>query len=144
MALGDITSANASLILTVNGLFPAGIRLEQFSTDQSYSMGETQVAEDRMGIDGQLVAGWVPSICPVTISLEASSPSYQALAQLYRATQAKRGFHECTLVAYVPSIIKTFTWSEGLLKSGTPVPNAKRILDPTQWVFDFAKLTIVS
>ena len=56
--LGDITSANATLVLIVNGLFPAGVRLQQFATDQSYSQDELTIAEDRMGVDGGLVAGW--------------------------------------------------------------------------------------
>ena len=33
--LGDITSANATLVLIVDGLFPAGIRLLQFAPGQS-------------------------------------------------------------------------------------------------------------
>lgn len=140
--VGDITSANATLVLTVDFLFPAGIQLEQFATDQSYSMDELTIAEDRMGVDGILVAGWVPSIKPVTIMLEASSPSYQALAQLYRACEAKRGFYRCGLVAGVPSIGKTFIWSQGVLKSGTPVPSGKKVLDPTTWKFDFGKLEV--
>lgn len=140
--VGDITSANATLVLTVDFLFPAGIRLEQFSTDQSYSMDELTIAEDRMGVDGNLVAGWVPSIKPVTIMLEASSPSYQALANLYRACEQKRGFYRCGLVAAVPSIAKTFIWSQGVLKSGTPVPAGKKVLDPTTWKFDFGKLEV--
>ncbi|MDE7065605.1 MAG: hypothetical protein K2O70_09090 [Desulfovibrionaceae bacterium] len=142
MPLGDITSANATVILTVEGLFPAGIRLEQFATDQSYSQDELTIAEDRMGVDGQLVAGWVPSIKTVTVMLEASSPSYAALAQLYRACEQKRGFYTCHMVASVPSIGKTFSWSNGVLKSGTPVPAGKKVLDPTTWKFDFADLTI--
>lgn len=140
--IGDITSANATLVLTVDSLFPAGIRLEQFATDQSYSMDELTIAEDRMGVDGNLVAGWVPSIKPVTIMLEASSPSYQSMAQLYRACEQKRGFYRCGLVAAVPSIGKTFIWSQGVLKSGTPVPAGKKVLDPTTWKFDFGKLEV--
>ena len=143
LPVGDITSANATLVLTVTDLFPAGITLQQFATDQSYSQDELAIAEDRMGVDGNLVAGWVPSIKPVTIMLEASSPSYEALAQLYRACEQKRGIYTCTLVANVPSIGKTFTWTNGILKSGTPVPAGKKILDPTTWKFDFATLTIV-
>lgn len=140
--VGDITSANATLVLTVDLLFPAGIQLEQFATDQSYSMDELTIAEDRMGVDGNLVAGWVPSIKPVTIMLEASSPSYFALTQLYRACEAKRGFYRCGLVAAVPSIGKTFIWSQGVLKSGTPVPAGKKVLDPTTWKFDFGQLVV--
>ena len=142
LPVGDITSANAVLILTVDNLFPAGIRLEQFATDQSFSQGDLAVAEDRLGVDGNLVAGWVPSLKTVTIMLEASSPSYTAMAQLFRACERKRGIYQCSLVATVSSINCIFTWSGGILKSGTLVPAAKKVLDPTTWVFDFANLNI--
>lgn len=137
---GDITSANAVLVLTAGKLFPAGVTLQGFATDQSYSQDELQVTEDRMGVDGNLVAGWIPSIKPVTIMLEASSPSYTAMATLYRAMEMARAPIICSLVATVPSIGRVFTWSEGVLKSGTPVPSGKKILDPTTWKFDFARL----
>jgi len=139
---GDITSANAILVMK-NKLFPAGIELQGFSTDQSFSQDELQVTEDRMGVDGNLVAGWIPSIKPVTIMLEASSPSFVAMSSLYRAMEQNREIIICTLIATVKSIGRIFTWSEGVLKSATPVPAAKKILDPTTWKFDFRSLTIV-
>ena len=67
---------------------------------------------------------------------------WRALSQLYRASERKRGIYECSLIASVPSINKTFTWTQGILKSGTPVPAAKKVLDPTTWKFDFANLAI--
>ena len=37
VALGNITSANATLVLTVDTVIPAGAVLTQFSTDQSFN-----------------------------------------------------------------------------------------------------------
>jgi len=142
MPTADITSANAILVMTVANLFPAGVTLQGFSTDQSYSQDELQVTEDRMGVDGNLVAGWIPSIKPVTVILEASSPSYTAMCQLYRAMEKKRGIYTVKLVATIPSIARIYTWTEGVLKSGQPVADGKKILDPTSWKFDFARLLI--
>lgn len=142
LPVGDITSANSILVMTVGDLFPAGITLQGFATDQSYSQDELQVTEDRMGVDGNMVAGWIPSIKPVTIMLEASSPSYSAMATLYRAMEMARAPIIVTLVATVPSIGKVFTWTDGVMKSGTPVPAGKKVLDPTTWKFDFARLTV--
>jgi len=141
---GDITSANSILVMTVGDLFPAGVTLQGFATDQSFSQDELQVTEDRMGVDGNMVVGWIPSIKPVTIMLEASSPSFVAMSQLYRAQEMKRGPILVTLVATVPSIGKVFTWSDGAMKSGTPVPAGKKVLDPTTWKFDFARLNITN
>ena len=143
LPVGDITSANATLILTVDELFPQGIPLSMFATDQALNMSELIVAETRMGVDGNLVAGFVPNPKEVNIMLEAASPSYSSLATLYRATEQKRGIYQCTLIATVPSIRQVFTWTAGVLVKGTPVPPFKKVLDPTSWTFHFSRLTVV-
>ena len=141
---GDITSANATLVLTVEELFPAGTKLEQFATDQSWSMDEVTVAITRIGVDGQMVAGYTPHVKPVGIMLEASSPSHAALTQVYQGMEQKRGLYKCSLTANIPSIGKTVTWSEGVMVTGSPVPTAAQVLEPTTWGFEFAKISISS
>ena len=138
----DITSANATAVLVVDLLFPAGIALQQFGTDQALSMESIDISETRKGVDGKMVAGYVPVIYPVTITLEASSPSHHALATLWQAMAANKRIYACTLVCTMPSIRQIYTWSTGVLKSGGPFPSANKTLDPTTWVFhfqDFAK-----
>ncbi len=142
MPVGDITSANATLVLTVDELFPQGIRLSMFATDQAMDMSELTVAETRMGVDGNMVAGFVPTPKEVTVTLEAASPSYESLAALYRATERKRGAYRCTLVASAPAVGRTFTWTEGVLVRGTPVPAFRKTLEPTSWTFRFARLNV--
>jgi len=133
----DITSANAEAILTVEEIYPGGITLQMFGTDQAVSMESIEIAETRKGVDGRMVAGYTPVIYPVTITLEAASPSYQSLALLHEATARNKKPYRCNLVVTVPSIGAVFTWSGGTLKSGTPAPPLKKVLDPTTWVFDF-------
>ena len=140
--LENITSANATLVLVADMIIPAGVPLMHFSTDQSFSQGETTLVENRMGVDGNMAAGWVPSIKTVTITLEAASPSLYFLDTLAQAMERNRTIYECTLVATIPSIRKIYTWTKGVLKSGTLVSSGKRILDPTTWTFDFAELAI--
>ena len=52
----DITSANATLILTVENLYPSGVKIEGFSTDSSFAMDDDTIAETHMGVDGKLTA----------------------------------------------------------------------------------------
>ena len=52
----DITSANAEAVLSADEIFPNGITLQQFSTDQSFAPESQQLAETRMGVDGFLAA----------------------------------------------------------------------------------------
>lgn len=133
----DITSANASAVLIVEGLFPSGIELQMFGTDQAISMEAIDVAETRKGVDGKLVAGYVPAIYPVTVTLEAASPSHSNLATVWEAMAANRRVYACTLVCTVPSINTVFTWSTGVMKNGAPFPALEKVLGATTWAFDF-------
>lgn len=53
----DITSANASAVMTIEELYPNGLKLERFSTDAAIVADSQQVAETRMGVDGFMAAG---------------------------------------------------------------------------------------
>lgn len=133
----DITSANATAILVIDTIFPAGFELQMFGTDQALGMESIDIAETRKGVDGKMVAGYVPVIYPVTITLEAASPSRSALALVWQAMAINRTVYPCTLVCTVPSIKSVFTWSTGVMKSGAPFPRLGKVLEPTTWQFDF-------
>ncbi len=136
----DITSANAELVLIVEEIFTAGIILQNFGTDQAFSMDSVDITETRMGVDGYMVAGYVPVIKPVTITLEASSPSRFALSTVWEAMEANRRIYMCGLVCTLPSVGERLTWSKGVLRSGNVIPSAAKTLQPTTWVFNFERL----
>lgn len=136
----DITSANAELILTVADIFPSGIVLQMFGTDQSYNMDAVDIAETRMGVDGKMVAGYVPVIYPVTITLEASSPSRFSLSTVWEAMKTNRKIYVCNLICTLPSVGERLSWSGGVLKNGQVVPSGQKTLGPTNWSFDFEQL----
>lgn len=138
----DITSANSILVMTVEDLYPAGVRLQQFAVDNAATMDQIQIAETRMGVDGHMAAGYTPAIHPLVIHLEASSPSYQIMVNLYQAERALRTPLDITMVATIPSIGQVYTWSVGTLKSGSPFHSVQRVLSPSQWGFDFEKFKI--
>lgn len=139
---GDITSANIELIFSAEEICPNGVVVQQFSADQMYSSEDEQFAETRMGVDGFMAAGHTPNIKTLTLSLEASSPLYETFKNLAMAQTRNRRPYNCTIVARVPSIGQVFTWSEGVLHNATWVPNASRVLDPTQWTFHFERLDV--
>ena len=133
----DITSANSTIVLTCDKLFPAGVQLQQFSTDQSISQGDEEMAVDRIGVDGKMVAGWVPTIKSVTISLEASSPSAVVFDTIYKYSQTNRGVFWLNLTVHVPSVGKTVSYKNGVLKQWRLMPDHKQVLDPLSAVIDF-------
>lgn len=140
LSLGNITSANASAVLSVHTLFPQGIVLQMFSIDAGITMEDLTIASTKMTLDGHMVAAYVPNIKKITINLEACSPSYEPLAQVFRASESKRGFFECTLTITIPEINKTFVFTPGVLVAGTPLPALQQTLQPTRWTFDFSRM----
>lgn len=135
----DITSANATVVLSVNGLFSA--ELQQFSADSSFTGDNVQTAEVRMGVDGKLVAGQVNSVKSVTITLEASSPSQSFMSLLRQSMDVNRKIYECNMIINIPSIGKRYTLSKGVLQSCKPFADGNRVLAPTTWTFNFEQLS---
>lgn len=136
----DITSANAELVLTVDELFPGGIVLQMFGTDQAANMDAVDITETRMGVDGHMVAGYMPVIYPVTITLEAASPSRFSLSTVWEAMTTNKRIYSCGLVCTLPGIGERLTWSHGVLKNGTIMPPLEKVLGTTTWLFNFEKL----
>lgn len=130
----DITSANSVVTLQCS-LF--SVRLQQFSADTAYEGEDDQVAETRIGVDGKMVAGQVPSIKVVNLHLEASSPSLQYLQLLKRAMEVNRTVYPVNMVISQPSIGKRITYSTGVLQSAKDLADGKKVLEPTQWTFHF-------
>lgn len=142
MAVGNITSQNATLVMTVDELFPGGITLEMFGTDAAFSQDQEQVTETRKSVDGKMVAGKISPIKIVTVTLESASPSFDAMMQLYRAMEKGRTIYEVTMTARIPSIGQSVTWTSGVLHDATPVPPVNQVLDPTTWIFHFGDLNV--
>ena len=131
----DITSANATVALSVGGLF--SVNLENFSADSSFTSDTVQAAETRMGVDGHMAAGFTPAIKTITINLEAGSPSTEYMQLLRQVQEVNMKPYKVQMVISIPSIGKRYTFSEGVLQSYKDLPDGQNVLSPTQWVFHF-------
>ena len=131
----DITSANATVALSVGGLF--SVTLENFSADSSFTSDTVQAAETRMGVDGHMAAGFTPAIKTITINLEAGSPSTEYMQLLRQVQEVNMKPYKVQMVISIPSIGKRYTFSEGVLQSYKDLPDGQNVLSPTQWVFHF-------
>lgn len=138
--LGNVTSANATVVMVVEGLYPQGVKLEEFSTDAAVSQGDDTLAETRMGVDNVMVAGYVDAIKTVTVTLEPSSPSVPYLNNLIRASRANRKVYPVSLIVNLPATGQTITYSDGVLKSGKLLPDVNQTLQPIAYQFDFGKV----
>ena len=135
----DITSANATVAMSVGGLF--SVNLENFSTDSSFTTDTVQSTETRMGVDGHMAAGFTPAIKPLTINLEAGSPSTEYMQLLRQVQEVNRKPYRVQMVISIPSIGKRYTFSEGVLHDCKALPDGQNVLSPTQWVFHFETMS---
>lgn len=136
----NVTSADAMAYMTVDGLYPQGFRLEQFSTDAAISQGDDTIAETRMGVDGHMVAGYTPSIKTITITLEPSSPSIAYMDNIYKSSQQNKKTYWCSLVITLPSLSKVIQYSYGVMKTAKKLPDIQKTLAPIAYTFDFEKV----
>ena len=136
-ALGNITSANAVLVLGVEELYPVGVQLTNFATDQKLSSDDLEIAQARMGVAGGLAAGYVPNPFSLTITLEAASPSLTVMQSLLMAMKTNKTTYKCSVTLTIPSIKQVHFWRNGVLANGNPVTAPKKTLDPTSWKFVF-------
>lgn len=138
----NITSANSSAVLTVDELYPQGFFLEMFTTDQAYNMEPQTIAEDHMGVDGYLTAGYVPNPYVVTFAFEASSPSMRPLNYYRQMCIQGRRLYNCALVITQPSLARTLNFKTGILRVGAFASNAQRVLSSSTFTFVFERLDI--
>lgn len=135
----DITSANSTLVLTVENLYPAGVKIEGFSTDNSFAMDDDTIAETHMGVDGKLTAGFTPSEKSVTITLDAGSPSYEVLCNIYNMSKTNMTVLDTSMQITVPALGKEFSFKNGVMVTGHPLPAGEKVLGSTNWTFHFGK-----
>jgi hypothetical protein len=130
---GNITSADASYVITVGGVFTSPVQLQRFSADDIYGTEPIETGELSMGVDGKLSSGYIFVPIKQTIMLQADSPS-NAIFDAWNAA-------ERTLVQKLPaqgiitlrSIGTSWACINGFLTSYLPIPDAKKILQPRKF-----------
>ena len=140
----NITSANSTATLIVKELYPAGITLQQFSTDQAYSIEQKTVAETHMGVDGYLTAGYTPTENVINFTFEPSSPSLASLVAVYAAQVKNKRLYECAITISQPSLGRTIAYSVGVMRGGNFVADARKVHSPVSFSFSFESMTITN
>ena len=140
MALKSITSANSTFSLTLPDLYPAPQKLEGFAVDDMFAFEAINAVETRMGADGKFSAGWKPQPRSVTINLMADSPSIPLFDYWQNASDTAKHPYVCNGMVTIPGVGKSYTLTQGYLKSYTPMAGAKSVLDSVQYTIEFASV----
>lgn len=136
----DVTAANVDLILACEELYPSGVKLEGFSADSMMTADGIDVTENRRGVDGRMVSGVIKSVQPLSIVLEANSPSLEVFETIRDAMNANNRPYELTLTCHIPALEKTIVYRRGALKNAPSVPAIQRTLQPTTWTMEFQEV----
>lgn len=136
-----ITSANASLFLTVPGLYDSPVKIENYSTDAMVSAAQVNPVVAEMGVDGHLSVGYTPTPKEITITLAADSKSRPVFDDWQAYQDAAKEVYVCSAQFIVPGIGKTFTGLRGALTAAQPMPNAAKTLQAPAYNITFESWT---
>lgn len=73
----SITSANASIQLTVPGIYSSGVVLQNFAVNDILEPEPQTLTESRVGADGYVVGGYVFNLSKFKIMFQANSGSIE-------------------------------------------------------------------
>lgn len=136
-----LTTANSSLMLQVDGLYPVPQKIEGYSTDDAFSSDEVTPAEVQMGVDGKLSAGYTPYPVPLKITLQADSPSMQIFDNLIAAQDASKEVYAINGVILLQGTGDKFALTKGFLTKFSPIADSKKVLQPRSFEITFESRT---
>jgi hypothetical protein len=126
--MATITSANAVIMLSVAGVFPAPQALQQFSAEDIFTNDPVQANEIAMGVDGFLAAGFVYNPIPWSVSLMANSPSNEFFDQWYLTMKKNTESYRANGTIWLKSINKKYDLTNGALTTYRNMSDAARTL----------------
>lgn len=134
--MSTITSANSALTLSVRlaGLFPTGpFSVQGYASDDAFATETVDAAEARMGVDGIMSGGYLPRMTKQTITLQADSPSIALFETWVGAQDVVKEIFYGDGILTLPSIGRTYALVKGILTRITPIPPAKKVLEPVTY-----------
>lgn len=128
--MGTITSANASVVLSIPDVYNVDQILAGFAADDAFTAQAFKMTEQRMGVDGILSAGYTPSPKPFGITFQPDSPSILVFDNWGLGHIAAGEALKASMSITMPSIGKVFTFTTGWLDDFKALPDAKKVLEP--------------
>lgn len=135
-----ITSANSIFTLAALSLFPIPVALQGYATDKAFATEALELAETLMGVDGVMSAGYVPNPVKQTITLQADSPSKIVFDTIIEATKAQQDIFWLSGAIVLPGTGEVYTMSRGTLTTAKQVPDAQKLLQPTDYVITWQSI----
>jgi hypothetical protein len=133
MANATLTVANSVLMIVIPDLFPVPQQLQGYATDDVFSTEAVDSVETIMGVDGLLSGGWMPTPKRMTIILQADSASTLIFDVWQQAQEAVLDAFLADMLVSLPSLGRSYACTKGFLTSYTPMPDARKVLQPRRF-----------
>lgn len=104
MAGKSITSANASINLTIPGVYSSGVLLQNFAVNDILEPEPQELSEARVGADGYVVGGYVFNLSQFRMMFQANSASIQVFYNWKAAQDAIPDVISGTMHIIAPSL----------------------------------------
>lgn len=140
--MSTITSANSILMLGVERLFNVPVQIEGFSTEDAFTLADTDMAETMMGVDGKMSAGWIPVIKSLDITLQADSASNAFFEALIAAEAVAREKYKLNGTILISATGRLYVLTTGYIKTGSVMPGAKKVLQPRKFTLEFQDISV--
>lgn len=125
---GTLTTANASIQLSVPGLFDTPLLLQGYAADDIFGTEPIDNGEVSMGVDGNLSAGFVFVAVKQSYNLQANSDSNLLFDELFNAEQAAAEKFPVTGLVTLLAINSKWTMRRGFMTTYQPIPDGGKIL----------------
>jgi len=136
----SISSPNAVITLTIPLVLPVPVQLQGFAADDVFDTDEVELATTLMGVDGILSGGFVNSMIPWNITLQADSPSMATFETWDAAQQAVQDVFPAQANVTLTTLGRSYQMITGFLVRGKRMPDAKKTLMPRKWRIDWQRV----
>ena len=127
--MATITSANAVFVITVPDIAIIH-QVQGFAADAAFDVGEQDMAQNILGVDGKKSSGWIPQMYTQAVHLQADSPSITVFDAIAQFQNTNKTVYPITGTVTFSSTGRSYAFRNGTLTSYKPLPDAKTVLQP--------------
>lgn len=134
----SISASNAALTIAVSGLFAAPQTIQGFDVDDAFESETLDVAETKVGVDGNLSAGLVYDTIKMGIILQADSVSLSFFETWYTTEMAQQDKLVASGTLRLQGPRRSYALTTGYLRQYTPFSSGKKVLQPRRFMIEWA------
>ena len=125
--MATITSADAVFVITVPDIAIIH-QVQGYAADAAFDVGEQDVAQNILGVDGKKSSGWIPQMYTQAIHLQADSLSVSVFDTIYQFQNTQKTVYSITGTVNYNATGRSYALRNGTLTSYKPLPDAKQVL----------------